>query len=489
MPARRLRRRIVSGALVAVAAAAMAGMAPAGATSPPIAAPLVPSYGAMWGAWAAPGDTSAVAAFESTTGRRLDIVHQYYAFDTSWPNSADYGWAAGGRILFANISPRYGGGVYTWSSIAAGSEDSILNGLAGRLRAYGRLLFVSFDQEPEGRLGGSGFAAADYVNASRHIHNLFAADGVRNVVWVWNVSGATDATDLANFRALYPGDSYVDWIAWDPYNWNTCIHNYGWQTFDQVVAPFYNWVAGGHLSAGSAAKPYMLAEYGSVEGSAGAKGQWFLGESSSISGRPRIKAVVYFNESKDCNWPVTTSSSSVAGFRSAGLSCWFNRATPSAPTSVSATPANGAATVRWAAAASVCPITVYTIISSRGKEITVSGSSLSVAFGGLANGSSYTFQVKATSVNGNSGWSAISAPVTPSGAPPPTPVASPTARASASPTSTSPGGVEKTSAISPDQNGAGAWLESHVAALGLGLMVLVGLGLLAQLVTARRRNR
>jgi Glycosyl hydrolase family 26/Fibronectin type III domain len=480
----RLAGRVLSGALVAVAVTAMSGAAPAVATPPPITAALVPSYGAMWGAWAAPGDTSAVALFESTTKRRLDIVHQYHAFDTTWPTSTEYGWASGGRILFANISARYSGGVYTWSSIAAGSEDSILNGLASRLRAYGRPLFVSFDQEPEGRLGGSGFAATDYVNASRHLHNLFAADGVRNVVWVWVVSGATDATDLANFRALYPGDSYVDWIGWDPYNWNTCIHPYGWQTFDQVVAPFYNWVAGGHLSAGSAGKPYMLAEYGSVEGGAGAKGQWFLGEASTISSRPRIKAVVYFNENKDCNWPIATSSSSVAGFTSAGLSCWFNRAAPSAPTSVSASPANGAATVRWAAASSVCPITVYTIISSRGKEITTSGSTLSATFGGLANGSSYTFQVKATSVNGNSVWSALSAPVTPSGTPPATPVATPTSRASASPA----GGLEKTSAVARDTNPVTSWLESHVVALPLGLAILLGLGLGAQLITARRRR-
>ena len=65
--------------------------------------------------------------------------------------------------------------------------------------------------------------------------------------------------------------------------------------FDQTVAGFYNWLAGGHLTAGSASKPYMLAEYGSVEGGAGAKGQWFRGEGSTLPNRPRIKAVVYYN--------------------------------------------------------------------------------------------------------------------------------------------------------------------------------------------------
>jgi hypothetical protein len=71
----------------------------------------------------------------------------------------------------------------------------------------------------------------------------------------------------------------------------------------------------------------MLAEYGTVVGGGtGAKGQWFLDEASTLPSRSRIKAVVYFNQNKDCNWPITTSSSSVSGFSSAGLTL-MNRCT------------------------------------------------------------------------------------------------------------------------------------------------------------------
>src|SRR6478609_9051518 len=50
-----------------------------------VTAALVPGHGALWGSWVAPvngqSDAQAVAAFESKVKRRLDIVHQYHAFD------------------------------------------------------------------------------------------------------------------------------------------------------------------------------------------------------------------------------------------------------------------------------------------------------------------------------------------------------------------------------------------------------------------------
>jgi hypothetical protein len=312
-------------ALLATTAAPLAEAHPAERAAALNAAPLVPPSGTMWGAWVAPvaGQTGAqaVAAFESTIGRRLDVVHQYHAWDDAWPDSTESSWADGGRVIFGDASVRTrSGSVLTWSQIANGSQDSVIDAMAARFKAFGRLLFFSFDEEPENRYHANPgtYTLASFTAAYQRIHSRFASAGVQNVVWVWNVTG--DPGDESLYTGgLYPGDGYVDWIGWDPYNWNTCVHNYGWRTFDQIVAPFYDWLAGGHLSAASADKPYMLAEYGTVEGGSGAKGQWFLDEASTLPSRSRIKAVVYFNENRDCNWSITTSSSSVSGFSSAGL--------------------------------------------------------------------------------------------------------------------------------------------------------------------------
>ena len=465
---------------------------------------LVPEHGAIWGAWVAPvngqSDAQAVAIFESTVSRPLDIVHQYHAWDDTWPTATEYSWAAGGRIIFANASARQrSGAVLTWTQIADGSQDSIINALAARLKAFGSLLFFSFDEEPEERYHSnpSAYTLASFASAYRHIHSVFAADGATNVVWVWNVTGYSG--NEAIYPQLYPGDAYVDWIGWDPYNWFNCHENTTnvWQSFDTIISPFYNWVSAGQLSTSSPSKPYMLAEYGTVENTdSPTKGQWFTSEVSSLPNRPNIKAVVYFNENRDCNWPVTTSSSSLGGFTAAGLNCYVNRALPSPPSSVSASPGNSTVEVSWTLAGSVCPVTTYTIIASPGGErISVAGDILSASFGGLANGTTYTFQVTATSVNGTSGVSPSSAGVTPVSSQLST-SPNPSAQPSLPPTAVKPSASSTTGA--PKQTASPAvrdvarpiaWLQANEFAIPISLAVLLGAGFGAHFIRSRSRRR
>ncbi|HVF74184.1 MAG TPA: fibronectin type III domain-containing protein [Acidimicrobiales bacterium] len=89
---------------------------------------------------------------------------------------------------------------------------------------------------------------------------------------------------------------------------------------------------------------------------------------------------------------------------------------PPAPTNVSATAGNGSATVSWSAsAANGSALTGYTVTASNGATATTTGTSL--VFGGLTNGTSYTFTVRATNGVGDSAESAPSDPVTPAALP------------------------------------------------------------------------
>ena len=97
---------------------------------------------------------------------------------------------------------------------------------------------------------------------------------------------------------------------------------------------------------------------------------------------------------------------------------------PNPPTSVSATPGNGQATVSWIPPAGQAGrVTGYRVqMSSNGGVSWASVADLttpvtSTVVAGLANGTAYIFRVSATSSSGNSSWSVPSSPVVPPGGP------------------------------------------------------------------------
>jgi beta-mannanase len=273
---------------------------------------LAPSSGALW------GTTEFTYEWEGQLGRRFDIVHFYHQWTHEFPTAKERDLAGGGRILLLNWKPPPGAG--SWAAVASGRHDAQITTTANRLKSFGKKLFLAFHHEPEDNVGEYG-TAADYARAYRHIHDVFRQVGAGNVVWVWNVMGYLGWQHL--FGDLYPGDRYVDWIAYDPYNWYGCRSGAKPQTFAEITKSFYDYSAARYPG-----KPLMLGEFGLREQPAGAmsKSQWFRDAVATLkTTRTRIKAVVYFNNLHNCDWRVTSSSSSVAGYRAAGLDGYVNR--------------------------------------------------------------------------------------------------------------------------------------------------------------------
>jgi hypothetical protein len=239
---------------------------------------LVPSAGAWYGGvFATIGTTSStttsgLASWVAATGRRPHIIGTYEtgawdgifsATELGWfdPSSGDTTHA----IPHVRWKPNSGGA--TWQDVAGGARDSDIDTLFGNLKDYPRKLFFTVHHEPEDDVSGATFSKANYVAMWQRIHTRAAAAGATNIVWVINYMGfanwAVDA-DGVGFEDLYPGDDYVDWIAWDPYVLsNTTLTD----TFAEFVnrsdggpsgyTGFYNWATTNHPT-----KPLMLAEFG-----------------------------------------------------------------------------------------------------------------------------------------------------------------------------------------------------------------------------------
>jgi hypothetical protein len=323
---RRWSRLLVLGALVSVVPTGIGAIAAsAGASSCGTGSDLVPTCGILWGAHSSSG----AATLEQAVGRRLAIVHDYTQWSSIFPTSLEKSEAAAGSIIYVDWTARdYSTNqpAATWAGIASGAEDPQINAEAAAVKAFGQPMMLTFQAEPEQTSNSVYGTSSDYVSAWRHIHDVFAADGVTNVVWVWDVEGDPSAHDYTDW---YPGDSYVDWIMWDPYNWYGCNGSTAvWRSFSQIVSPMYTWLTENSGTPGNGdylSKPWGLGEFGTVEGpTPTAKEQWFEDAiSSAQQSFPNLKALVYFDStdstsSRDCPWVVDSSSDSLSGYEAAG---------------------------------------------------------------------------------------------------------------------------------------------------------------------------
>ncbi len=399
-----------STAAVVVVGTATAATASASATTTSpcaVSAKLIPSCGALMGvstetppnqSWA-----QAVTAREKQIGRPADVLHNYHLWGTPFPSAAESAAAAGGqKLLYSWIGKRQDGTTVSWSKIASGAEDAVVDAEATRVAAMHTPVFVNFQNEPESSIGTSG-TPAEYVAAWRHIHDRFDAAGATNAVWTVVFMGVTSSNKLAQVKALYPGDAYVDWIAWDPYNWGAC-RNQAWQSFADTVKPFYSWL----MSNGYGSKPFMLAEYGTAEDPAdpAAKPAWFTGENQSLARGdfPNLKVLSYFDHPAppaSCNWSIDTSPAALASYSALvkNLGILTTSVTrPGAPTAVTAAPSSLSAIVGWTTPKTTGgTLTGYRVTASPGgKSVTVAASGVNTAeVTGLAADTSYTFTVAA----------------------------------------------------------------------------------------------
>jgi len=148
-------------------------------------------------------------------------------------------------------------------------------------------------------------AQIDYVAAWKHLHDRCVAQGATNVTWFWcpnipdTLTGplATDLTKYSPLDKVYPGDSYVDAVGGDGYNWDT-IKFPNWQKPNEVFDNLKSALAGGTIpntgviSAGIASKPVVIGEVNCHEPYGGPVRT--AGGASSVS-NPQNKADWYTN--------------------------------------------------------------------------------------------------------------------------------------------------------------------------------------------------
>lgn len=256
----------------------------------------------------APWSTAPLDEFERDAGKKAAIVMWYQdwavtsALDTAMLRSV----AARGSVPMITWDPwDYTKGTnqpqFRLQTIIDGAYDAYIQSWAAGLKLYNGPVILRFAHEMNGNWypwgsGVNGNSPQQYVQAWQRVRGIFASNSATNVLWVWSPNIMVGATD---FTPFFPGDAAVDWVGLDGYNWGS---RSSWKSFAELFGSSYQTITA--LSQ----KPVMVAEMASAE-EGGNKATWISDAfTTQIAVKfPRIRAVVWFNENKERDWPIESS--------------------------------------------------------------------------------------------------------------------------------------------------------------------------------------
>jgi mannan endo-1,4-beta-mannosidase len=300
---------------------------------PPIEEP--PPGNAYWGAWigpqltgtAAPWDMNAVSEFEQLTGKPLSMIEFSSPFADCSKSPCSYfsfPWEPFDSIRAHGAIPFFSWGSqsipgdapqtdFQLADVLAGTYDSYIRAWATRASEWGHPFFLRFDWEMNGDWfpwgeATNGNQPGEFVEAWRHVHDIFTSVGATNATWVW----CPYVNHLNLYASLYPGDSYVDWTCLDGYNWgaNPAAPN-GWRTFDSLFGNAYAKVT----ETVAPSKPMAIGEMAASE-YGGSKAAWIEEMFEALPARyPQIRGLLWFEKfGNGMDWPLESSESATEAF-------------------------------------------------------------------------------------------------------------------------------------------------------------------------------
>ncbi len=161
-----------------------------------------------------------VTDFHHMTGARIRVVEFYNPFPGPFQVAEAQQATNLGALPLIQLNPRKA----SMADVVAGRYDADIRSYANAVKAFGCHIMLSFGHEMNGWWYPWGLPSTQpsvFIAAWRHIHDIFAAEGVTNVIWSWDPSHqyaefkAGKAASLAS--KWYPGDRYVDWVGLDGY--------------------------------------------------------------------------------------------------------------------------------------------------------------------------------------------------------------------------------------------------------------------------------
>ncbi len=283
-------------------------------TPAPIPAPTPSPTGKMLWGIDLPYGGMTLGAFESMIGKKVNMqmVFSHWGNDKSFPGEYGPTLRDQGKtmVLFWEAvdynRDYFSQPEYSYDAVIRGDLDTFFHAYAKGAKAYaGPVIIIPFSEFngswfPWGMNVGNN-SPAKLVQAYRHLHDIFVAEGATNVKWGWAPNAEASRND--NLAAAYPGDAYVDYVGVDGFNFGDSEELSFSQLFNGTL---------GHLKQWN--KPAMVFSVGTHAGSG--KASWITDAFKvQIPKFPQVVGWLYFNENKETDWRVESDAQSLAAFK------------------------------------------------------------------------------------------------------------------------------------------------------------------------------
>ena len=284
-----MRRLTLTGLVAGCVLALAACGAPTGGGSQPRAS-SIPFFGLD----VPKADPAEVTRVSAVLGCRPSVISVFVKLDSAFTVRSLSSVSQGGATPFVTLEP-WGQALrpgqvrepaLSLDSITVGSHDPDLARIAKVIAAYERPVYLRYAHEMNGdwypwSVRANGGSPQAYVSAFRHVHDLFARAGARNVRWLWAPVTVVAGPDGAygNLPASYPGDAYVDYVGFTGYA----------KTVRSARETFAPWI---DAVSAFTSRPVILAEIG-ADGAH--KSEWIASLQEYLASTPSIDGFIWFN--------------------------------------------------------------------------------------------------------------------------------------------------------------------------------------------------
>ncbi len=276
-------------------------------------------------------DKQSLAHLEAERGLPIQIISVYRAWgccrladDIAWLNRLKHSardimltWEPWQPLQPGDKKPEIQP-AFTLQKIIDGDHDEYILDFAKELADFPRKIYL----RPMHEMNGNWYPWCGMVNnnqpemyctAWQHLREIVSHEVASNVQWVWCPYVTSYPTIPENdMERYFPGDEATDWVALDGYNWGPKRADQHWLSFNQIFQDAYR-----KLTTISR-RPIMIAETACSE-VGGNKAEWIEHSFNELfTTYKNIRALVWFDVNKECDWRMDSSDSVLKAFKTVG---------------------------------------------------------------------------------------------------------------------------------------------------------------------------